>query len=440
MKYDVVVIGSGFGGLACAQLLSKTGCHVLVLEAHWQPGGCMQSYQRKGHTFDTGLHYVGGLDEGETLHDVFGQLGLLQLPWHRMDVDGSDQITINGQTYCLAQGFDHFVDVLAASFPQQREALRKYVDMLQGPDPDPSVNAWQWLNETFSDPLLIDVLSGSCLKTELRRESLPLLAFAHSQKSYIQSSWRLKGDSSMIVRSLVDDIKRMGGEVICRAKVTELIEQDGQIVAALCDNGEHYEGRLFISDIHPVQTFALVKESKVLKKIFRTRMTMLENTYGMYTYSLVLKPDTLPYFNHNKFVYEGGSVWDEATAKVMLSCRVPEDGSDYATLLDLLTPCAGDPMALAEQVIPGLCDMVSEQYVSTPHTWERFTNTPNGSAYGIRKDCRQPLLTMLSPRTPLDNLLLTGQSVMLHGLEGVAMTAGQTYNIIRSNYLENSRI
>jgi all-trans-retinol 13,14-reductase len=48
----------------------------------------------------------------------------------------------------------------------------------------------------------------------------------------------------------------------------------------------------------------------------------------------------------------------------------------------------------------------------------------------VRKDCRQPLLTMLSPRTPIANLLLTGQSVMLHGLEGVAMTARQTCEII----------
>jgi all-trans-retinol 13,14-reductase len=88
MKYDVIVIGSGFGGLACAQLLSKKGYHVLVLESHWQPGGCMQSYQRKGHAFDTGLHYVGGLEDGESLHDIFEQLGLLRLPWYRLDVDG----------------------------------------------------------------------------------------------------------------------------------------------------------------------------------------------------------------------------------------------------------------------------------------------------------------------------------------------------------------
>jgi all-trans-retinol 13,14-reductase len=228
----------------------------------------------------------------------------------------------------------------------------------------------------------------------------------------------------------VDDIKRMGGDVVCRAEVTELIEHEGRIVAALTANGERYEADCFISDIHPAQTFALVKDSKVLKKIFRTRMSMLANTYGMYTYSLVLKPQTLPYFNHNKFVYEGGSVWDEHTAKVMLSCRVPEDGKDENLLLDLLTPCEGHPMALAEKAVPGLRDMVEQQYVSTPHTWQRFTRTPEGSAYGVRKDCRQPLLTMLSPRTPLSNLLLTGQNVMLHGLEGVVMTAQQTCDIL----------
>ena len=61
MRYDVVIIGSGFGGLVCAHLLAKAGKRVLVLERQQQPGGCIQSYQRKGQAFDTGLHYVGGL-------------------------------------------------------------------------------------------------------------------------------------------------------------------------------------------------------------------------------------------------------------------------------------------------------------------------------------------------------------------------------------------
>ena len=46
-----------------------------------------------------------------------------------------------------------------------------------------------------------------------------------------------------------------------------------------------------------------------------------------------------------------------------------------------------------------------------------------GAAYGVRKDCRNLLMTTLSPRTPIPNLLLTGQSLMLHGVEGVTMPA-----------------
>lgn len=72
MKYEVVIIGSGLGGLVCAHILSKAGKRVLVLEKNSQPGGCLQSYRRDGLTFDTGFHYVGGLGEGQSLHTVSG--------------------------------------------------------------------------------------------------------------------------------------------------------------------------------------------------------------------------------------------------------------------------------------------------------------------------------------------------------------------------------
>ena len=74
MKYDVIIIGSGLGGLECGVMLSRSGLSVLVLERQTQPGGCMQSYKRGGLSFDTGLHYSGGLDEGQPLHDTFKRL------------------------------------------------------------------------------------------------------------------------------------------------------------------------------------------------------------------------------------------------------------------------------------------------------------------------------------------------------------------------------
>ena len=84
---------------------------------------------------------------------------------------------------------------------------------------------------------------------------------------------------------------------------------------------------------------------------------------------------------------------------------------------------ADECIRLAERVIPGLGAMVEKQYTSTPLTYRDYTLTPCGSAYGVRKDCRNLLMTMLSPRTPIPNLLLTGQNLILHGVEGVTKTA-----------------
>ena len=82
--------------------------------------------------------------------------------------------------------------------------------------------------------------------------------------------------------------------------------------------------------------------------------------------------------------------------------------------------------------MPGLGAMVAECHTSTPLTYRDYTCTPDGSAFGVRKDCRQPVLTMLSPKTPIPNLLLTGQSLMLPGIEGATMTALQTVEAVKS--------
>ena len=198
---------------------------------------------------------------------------------------------------------------------------------------------------------------------------------------------------------------------------------------------------------------------------------MLENTFGMFTVSLVLKPHTISYFNHNDYIYREANVWDFYEKKgpvggEMLSCRVPEnallsadgeilDKELYAEQIDILTPMlwnevsqwkdttvgrrgeaykamkqqrAKECIALAETVIPGLSDAIDKVYTSTPLTYRDYTLTPNGSAFGIRKDSGNSLMTQLSVHTPVPNLLLTGQSPILHGLEGVTMTAMETAN------------
>ena len=420
----------------------------------------MQSYQRGRLSFDTGLHYIGGLAEGQQLHSIFSHLGLMKLPWVRLDADGFDRVTIGHQTFPMAEGYNHFARTLSEYFPKEKEGLRKYVELMRhlpsmeeiGP-----VNAYGWMKSLFRDSLLINVLSGSAIKMELRRESLPLFTFAHGMSSYIGSSWRLRGGGHLIVNALVDDINRMGGKVVCHAEVNKLEEKDGRIVAARCSKGDVYEGDVFISDVHPQVTFGWLDESKVIKNMFRRRINTMENSTGILTVSLVLKKGVLPYFNHNKYYYRKPNVWTFSedvggVGGVMVSCRVPEEG-DYARQIDLMTPVswklfeawehttvghrgetydmlknhlADECIHLAERVVPELGSMVEKRYISTPLTYRDYTLSPCGSAYGVRKDCRNILMTTLSPRTSIPNMLLTGQSLMLHGVEGVTMTALQT--------------
>jgi len=117
--YDVVVIGSGLGGLVTALLLAQEGKKVCVLEKNNQYGGNLQTFVRDKTIFDTGVHYIGGLGPGENLARYFTYLDVLKdLDLEQMDKDGTDLIAFENDTarYPLAQGYEHFVEKLLPYF------------------------------------------------------------------------------------------------------------------------------------------------------------------------------------------------------------------------------------------------------------------------------------------------------------------------------------
>lgn len=513
--FDVAIIGGGLGGLQCGYILSKRGLKVCILEQNPLLGGCLQSFGRRTAAtadtsgrmaeFDTGLHYVGGLDQGQPLNAIFSYFGLMHLPWQKMDTEAFDEVIVNGRSYMFANGYDAFAARMTDYFPHQKENIKRYVSLLKevgdalpksfSPKEDGAVytqslfarSAYEFVNETISDPLLREVVAGTSLKMELT-PTLPLYTYAQINSSFIQSAWRLAGGGNMISDSLCLSIGKMGGVVSTRARVTEIKELDSNGTEGNAASYNEKAGlqltvngnidifaKNVISNLHPAATLDLIKESAHVRKVYRNRINRLENTTGMFTVNLTLKENAVEYFNRNRYIHklsDGDSLWtnspvtsvtDETSTtagadtpiKSMLVSYYSKDaaGSEknsFARQLDLLTPMswnevekfmgtkvghrgeeyealksrkAAQCIEFAQSIIPGLKKSVIDSYTSTPLTYKDYTATACGSAYGIRKDYSNLMLTLLTPKTPVPNLYLTGQNLNLHGVLGVSMTS-----------------
>src|SRR5688572_23284451 len=106
---DVVVIGSGLSGLTAAAYLAALGQRVLVLEQYDVAGGCSQTFRRKKEwQFDVGLHYIGGVRDGEIAHVLRG-LGLEgRIEFPELDPDGFDTFVFPDLEFRVPKGWGNY--------------------------------------------------------------------------------------------------------------------------------------------------------------------------------------------------------------------------------------------------------------------------------------------------------------------------------------------
>ena len=477
-----VIIGSGLGGLACGCILSKNGYEVTVLEQGFLIGGCLQTFRRGDAVFETGMHYIGGADEGQVLRIMMQYMGInSDVKLSRLDPTGYDVISFQGQHYKIANGKEAFINTLAEQFPQSREELSQYHDLVKrvasswaihslNQEVDLNTNVeyqtrsvGDVIDQVINDQLLRQVLAGTQLLYAGEKDHTPFSTHALIIDSYDQSAFRIVGGSSQVADSLASSIRNMGGQVLTRRKVCQIECDATQATAVMTADGERFPADLVISSIHPANTMQLI-DSNLIRPVYRHRIAHVRNTPAVFTVYLKFRKNSVRYMNHNLYVYRGNSVWgcenydDDSWPKCLLYMHGCHEDSalplatggtqehpEYAQTGEIMTYMSMDDVRpwsdthighrgedyemfkrrkaetvidALEREVPGLRDNIEEYYTSTPLTYIDYTGTPDGSMYGMLKDVQDLGSMSVNSRTRIPNLLLTGQSITLHGMMG----------------------
>lgn len=491
-RYDIIIIGSGMGGLICADVLSREGYTVCVLEKNRQIGGSLQTYARDRVVFDSGVHYIGALGKGQNLYQVFKYLGLMdKLKLQQLDIDAFDKIIIDNdhKEYALAQGYENFIRRLLADFPDEEQALRTYCDKIKyvcsrfplynlrsGGAYNEKESVLEIDTKTFIESVtgnkkLQAVLAGNNCLYAGQPEKTPFYVHALILNHYIESAWKCVDGGSQIGHIMAKNIRKRGG-VICRnTRVTKLVEENGLISCVELHNGQRMYADRFISNMHPVKTLEITP-TDLIKNAYRNRLKSLENSVSCFIVNVVFKKDSFRYFKHNYYWHRDGHAWDAAdyTAEnwplsyavfLCTGSRSAEyaEGVSLFTYMryDEVTPWADTFNTVAEaqhrgetydafkqrkaeilineveKKFPGFKDSIHSYYASTPLSFRDYIGNDDGSLYGIVKDYKDPLRTFISPRTKVPNLYLTGQNLNLHGVLGAAMSGLATCIAVMGN-------
>ena len=495
-QYDVVIVGSGLGGLISGVILAKEGYSVCVLEKNSQFGGNLQTFVRDKTIFDTGIHYIGGLSEGQNLNKYFKYLGIMDgLKLKKMDEDGFDIISFedDSQEYPHAQGYENFVNQLVNFFPEEEKTIQKYCREIaktcssfplynlewegKYDSEQLSINAKQYIDELTPNIKLRAVLAGSNFLYAGIAEKSPFYVHALSVNSYIQSAWRCINGGSQITKQLIKQLKKHGGEIYKYKEVEGFDVQNNTVSLVKMKDGTEVSATIFISNVDPKATLKMAGIDN-FRKSFYNRIESLEGGISAFSLYLVFKPKTFKYRNNNYYHFKNSNeVWTaheydiESWPKAfMASMNASKNAEVWAEGMTFITYMKYEDLKNWEQTFnttadesdrgesyeafksqktekflqeielkfPGIRDCIQSVHSSTPLSYRDYIGGYNGNMYGYVKDSNNPMKTFIASKTKLNNLYLTGQSINMHGVLGVTIGAVVTCSeIIGKEYLVN---
>jgi all-trans-retinol 13,14-reductase len=313
-EFDTIIIGSGAGGLSAALCLARAGQKVAVIEQHYVPGGWCHSFYIDGHRYSPGVHYIGGMDKGESTCNLYEGLGIAnELVFFRMNKDAYEHCWIGDERIDMPAGIDNLVDSLSEKFPKEKKGIKKYLKLVKTVSKElfliPKMNGF-WDNITIAyrtrhlgkyglfrlkrvigwhikDPLLKSVLNIQCGDHGLPPSMASFPFHCALMDHYFKGGFYPMGGGAAIVKAMTNAIKRHGGEIKTGEAVKKILLEEEEnkssgtrrkAVGVELQNGGIIKAKRVISNADPAATYKMVGHQnlspKLLKKLEATRYSV----------------------------------------------------------------------------------------------------------------------------------------------------------------------
>jgi len=488
-SWDVIVIGAGIGGLVTASQLAAKGAKVLVLERYLIPGGSGGSFKRAGYTFDVGASMIFGF--GEEGHTNLLTRALADVGQHCDTIPDPAQLEYHlpgGLNVAVDRDYRRFIADLSDRFPHEAKGIRAFYDacwqvfrcldampLLSLEDPAYLAKVFfraplaclglaRWLpvnvgdvaRRHISDPALLKFIDMECFCWSVMPADLtPMInagmVFSDRHAGGINYP---KGGVGVIAAKLVAGLESHGGSIRYRARVSQVLLENGQAVGVQLASGETIRARRVVSNATRWDTFA--GEGSPATTLVDGAHTPAAETTWRRRYrpspsflSLHLGIDAAlvpPGFHCHHLLLER---WEEMEA---------EQGVIFVSMPTLLDPALAPPghhilhsftpssmehwqglspsayrakkqadadrlIGRLESILPGLKGAIRHREVGTPRSHRRFLGRMGGS-YGPIPALRLPgLLPMPFNRTGIGGLYAVGDSCFPgQGLNAVAFS------------------